>query len=175
MIETAAPEVGAGSLLIQVKAAGANFFDILLVQGKYQVLTLSYHLPLLQYCFINTPSRANQPFHSSRGQSSQVFSPSFPVASFSLLSIPFNVLNSLQERLRRWEREWKASRKETKCLDQLPMAPMRRSLSLMLPQSITYPRYFPGPFYLSVVQSNSHPPLVYFINLFIYLIGNELY
>eukprot|EP00026_Physarum_polycephalum_P011106 Phypoly_transcript_11305.p1 GENE.Phypoly_transcript_11305~~Phypoly_transcript_11305.p1 ORF type:complete len:337 (+),score=54.53 Phypoly_transcript_11305:193-1203(+) len=34
--EIAKPELCAGSLLIKVKAAGANFFDILLVQGKYQ-------------------------------------------------------------------------------------------------------------------------------------------
>ena len=31
------PVVGAGQLGIDVKAAGCNFFDILIVQGKYQV------------------------------------------------------------------------------------------------------------------------------------------
>jgi len=34
--EIAEPKVSAGSLLIDVKVAGSNFFDILLVQGKYQ-------------------------------------------------------------------------------------------------------------------------------------------
>ena len=31
------PVVGAGQLGVDVKAAGCNFFDILLVQGRYQV------------------------------------------------------------------------------------------------------------------------------------------
>jgi hypothetical protein len=31
------PEVGPGRLLIEVEAAGCNFFDILMVQGRYQV------------------------------------------------------------------------------------------------------------------------------------------
>ena len=31
------PEVGAGALGIDIRAAGCNFFDILMVQGKYQV------------------------------------------------------------------------------------------------------------------------------------------
>jgi NADPH2:quinone reductase len=35
--ERADPVVGAGQLGIDVKAAGCNFFDILIVQGKYQV------------------------------------------------------------------------------------------------------------------------------------------
>jgi NADPH2:quinone reductase len=35
--DTAAPELFAGGLAIDVKAAGCNFFDILMVQGRYQV------------------------------------------------------------------------------------------------------------------------------------------
>lgn len=35
--EVPEPSVGAGSVLIDVKAAGCNFFDLLIVQGKYQV------------------------------------------------------------------------------------------------------------------------------------------
>jgi len=34
--EVAEPEVGAGAIGVDVKAAGCNFFDILMVQGKYQ-------------------------------------------------------------------------------------------------------------------------------------------
>jgi len=34
--ETAEPVLSAGSLLVGIKVAGSNFFDILLVQGKYQ-------------------------------------------------------------------------------------------------------------------------------------------
>ncbi|MAE93590.1 MAG: hypothetical protein CL910_02920 [Deltaproteobacteria bacterium] len=35
--ETPAPDLAPGSLLIDVKAAGCNFFDILMCQGRYQV------------------------------------------------------------------------------------------------------------------------------------------
>jgi NADPH2:quinone reductase len=35
--EVPEPEAGAGALKIEVRAAGCNFFDILLIQGKYQV------------------------------------------------------------------------------------------------------------------------------------------
>jgi NADPH:quinone reductase len=35
--ETAEPELFAGGLAVDVKAAGCNFFDILMVQGRYQV------------------------------------------------------------------------------------------------------------------------------------------
>ena len=35
--ESPPPVVGAGQLAVDVKAAGCNFFDILLVQGRYQV------------------------------------------------------------------------------------------------------------------------------------------
>ena len=31
------PEAGPGALQIEVRAAGCNFFDTLIVQGKYQV------------------------------------------------------------------------------------------------------------------------------------------
>ena len=31
------PEAGLGALQVEVRAAGCNFFDILIVQGKYQV------------------------------------------------------------------------------------------------------------------------------------------
>ena len=31
------PEVGPGTLGVEVRAAGCNFFDILLVRGQYQV------------------------------------------------------------------------------------------------------------------------------------------
>ena len=34
--ECAEPAVGAGKLGLEVRAAGCNFFDILMVQGKYQ-------------------------------------------------------------------------------------------------------------------------------------------
>ncbi len=34
--EIAAPQLSPGSLLIEVRAAGCNFFDILMVQGRYQ-------------------------------------------------------------------------------------------------------------------------------------------
>ena len=35
--ETAAPAIHAGTLRVEVHAAGCNFFDILMVQGRYQV------------------------------------------------------------------------------------------------------------------------------------------
>ncbi len=35
--ETPEPELGPGQLAVEVRAAGCNFFDILLVQGRYQV------------------------------------------------------------------------------------------------------------------------------------------
>jgi NADPH2:quinone reductase len=35
--EAPEPEAGPGTLLVEVKAAGCNFFDILMVQGQYQV------------------------------------------------------------------------------------------------------------------------------------------
>jgi NADPH2:quinone reductase len=35
--ETPDPKIGAGQLGVDVKAAGCNFFDILIVQGRYQV------------------------------------------------------------------------------------------------------------------------------------------
>jgi len=35
--EVPEPEVAPGTLLVEVKAAGCNFFDILMVQGEYQV------------------------------------------------------------------------------------------------------------------------------------------
>ena len=37
VVEIPEPEPGPGQLAIQVRAAGCNFFDILLVQGRYQV------------------------------------------------------------------------------------------------------------------------------------------
>jgi len=36
VVETEEPKVSEGMVLIDVKVAGANFFDILMVQGKYQ-------------------------------------------------------------------------------------------------------------------------------------------
>ena len=36
--EAPAPEPGPGALQIEVKAAGCNFFDILMCRGKYQVI-----------------------------------------------------------------------------------------------------------------------------------------
>ena len=37
VMETAEPELFAGGLAVDVKAAGCNFFDILMVQGRYQM------------------------------------------------------------------------------------------------------------------------------------------
>ena len=37
VMEIPEPEVPPGNLLVEVRAAGCNFFDILMVQGQYQV------------------------------------------------------------------------------------------------------------------------------------------
>ncbi len=55
---TKVPEVGPGMALVNVRYAGANFYDILMVQGKYQVMPLicwkslpllSRNLPIFQH------------------------------------------------------------------------------------------------------------------------------
>ena len=43
--EIPAPAVRPGTLELEVKAAGCNFFDILMVQGKYQVKPASPFVP----------------------------------------------------------------------------------------------------------------------------------
>ena len=37
VVETAEPDLRPGTLAVDVKAAGCNFFDILMAQGRYQV------------------------------------------------------------------------------------------------------------------------------------------
>jgi NADPH:quinone reductase-like Zn-dependent oxidoreductase len=50
----AVPEPGEGDVLVDVSYAGANFYDILMVQGKYQVTKL---LSIFIYSFYKSNNK----------------------------------------------------------------------------------------------------------------------
>jgi NADPH:quinone reductase-like Zn-dependent oxidoreductase len=53
----AVPEPGDGEVLVDVAYAGANFYDILMVQGKYQVCCLPLFILyiFIYICFLIIP------------------------------------------------------------------------------------------------------------------------